>query len=52
MIKISKQERLILERDYNLRMHDDIHPTYTKNRHYYLTEKPKNMKLINKIRNK
>ena len=50
MIKISKRERNILEKEYGLRFNDDIHGTYSKPRHYFMTEKPRNIKILNKIR--
>lgn len=50
MIKISKDERMILEKEYGLRFNKDIHGTFSKHRKYYLVESPKNLKIINKLR--
>lgn len=50
MIKISRKERDVLEKDYNLRFNQDIHATYTKHRTYYMTETDRNLRIINKIR--
>lgn len=52
MIAISKQEKFLLEKKYGLRFNDDIHASHTKHRHYYMTEKSKNIKILNKIRGK
>lgn len=52
MIAITKQERFLLEEKYGLRFNDDIHASHTKHRHYFMTEKPRNIKILNKIREK
>lgn len=52
MIAITKQERFLLEEKYGLRFNDDIHGTYSKPRHYFMTEKPRNIKILHKIRGK
>lgn len=50
MIKISKEEKEILL-EQGCKWHSDIHKTYSGHPTYYLTESPKNLAKINKIRN-
>ncbi len=50
LIKISKREKEVLLTKGCV-FHKDIHKTYTRYPHYYLTESARNLKLIYQIRN-
>lgn len=52
MIKISKEERFTLEKDYKLKFNRDIFGTFSKARKYYLVETQENLNKLNQIRHK
>jgi len=49
LVKISKQEKEKLL-EMGCRWHKDLHKTYSHHPSYFLTESPKNMAKLNKIR--
>lgn len=51
IVQITKQEAMILNRDYKIRYGENgISHTYTKNRKYYLCERMYNINALEKIR--
>lgn len=50
MVRVTKTERFQLEKEYGLKFHRDLHRTYSKPKHYYMTEAPRNLEILNKLR--
>jgi len=49
MIQITKNQRMILEKEHGLRFGRDIFGSFSKKRHYYLVERPQFLELLKKI---